>query len=243
METTIQERLDTINDRIQRACDRVGRDYREVNLVAVSKTHPPAIVSEVSTYGVTVFGESKVQEAKAKIAMCPGHLTWHLVGHLQTNKAHHAVQLFDMIHSVDSLKLLESLAQATDRAGKNIAACIEVNVSGEGSKYGIKEEELPGILEASTQFPHIDLVGLMTIPPWSEETDKTRRYFAKLRALRDRCRDDWNFPLDELSMGMSHDFEIAIEEGATWIRVGSSLFGSRETARPREEKSVPNSKF
>jgi hypothetical protein len=198
-------------------------------MLAVSKKKPPEIVREAADAGVRVFGESRVQEAAAKIPMCPGHLSWHLVGHLQRNKVKRAIPLFEMIHSVDSFRLLETLHDECETAGRNMPVLIQVNVSGEPAKYGIEPDELDDLLETTMEFPRLDVMGLMTIPPWSEDVEKARPHFAALRELRDKTQEALHFPLPELSMGMSHDFEVAIEEGATWIRVGTALFGERKT--------------
>ncbi|MDD4737565.1 MAG: YggS family pyridoxal phosphate-dependent enzyme, partial [Kiritimatiellae bacterium] len=206
---------------------KAGRARDEVRLVAVSKTHPPEKIREASACGLTLFGESKVQEAAPKISMCPSGLEWHFIGHLQTNKARRAVELFRMIHSVDSLRLLESVNAAAHEAGRVTPVCIEVNVSGEVSKYGLPPGDLQPLLEGATKLFSVEIVGLMTMPPWSEDPEKARPVFSALRALRAQCDEAWGFPLTELSMGMSHDFEVAIEEGATMIRVGSDLFGDR----------------
>ena len=222
-----QERLDRVQQRIREACARANRDESDVQLIAVSKTHGPEVIRVAADCGVTVLGESKVQEARAKIPMSPGHLSWHLIGHLQTNKIRHAVQLFDTIHSVDSQRLMEALDQGCAQVGVTMPIYLEVNVSGERSKYGVEPDDLPTVLEAAAGCTHLDILGLMTIPPFAPEADKARPFFASLRELRERCRGEWGFPFDGLSMGMSHDFEVAIEEGATCVRVGSALFGDR----------------
>ena len=233
MSVTFQERLEAVQRRIESACNRAGRDPASVKLIAVSKTHGPDSIREAADCGVRVFGENKVQEAKAKIPLCAGNLFWHMVGHLQRNKAYAAVQLFEMIHSIDSLKLLETIDEACDEVGRDIQALIEVNVSGESSKFGMAPERVPEILESANRFLHVNIVGLMTMPPFTEEPEKARSHFRRLRELRDGWRAETGAGLEELSMGMTHDFEIAIEEGATWIRVGTALFGERgETWRP-----------
>lgn len=235
MSATFQERLDAVNRRIESACIRVGRDPADVKLIAVSKTHGPDSIRDAAECGLRIFGENKVQEAKAKIPLCAGNLSWHMVGHLQRNKVSDAVQLFEMIHSVDSLKILETIDAACDETGRNMPALIEVNVSGEGSKFGMAPEAVPEILESANRLMHVNIVGLMTMPPFTEETEKARPHFRRLRELRDQWRAATGIGLEELSMGMTHDFEVAIEEGATWIRVGTALFGERgETWRPIE---------
>ena len=233
MSETFQERLEAVNCRIEDACRRAGRDLASVKLLAISKSQGPEKVREAAACGVVVLGENKVQEARVKIPLCPGSLSWHMVGHLQRNKAGAAVELFDAIHSVDSLRLLETIDHACDEAGKILPVFIEVNVSGEGSKFGAAPESVPEMLAASNRLMHVNVVGLMTMPPFTEDPEKARPHFRRLRELRDRWRVETGIALDELSMGMSHDFEIAIEEGATWIRVGTALFGERgETWRP-----------
>jgi pyridoxal phosphate enzyme (YggS family) len=193
----------------------------------VAKTFGPDEVREAAECGLTVLGESRVQEAKQKIPLCPGHLEWHMVGHVQRNKVRDVVQLFGMIHSVDSLKLLETINGACQTAGRVMPVCLEVNVSGERSKFGLPPDEAPAILQQCGSLVNVEIVGLMTIPPFTEEPEGARPFLRRLRELRDEWATSGGFPLRELSMGMSHDFEIAVEEGATWIRVGTLLFGDR----------------
>lgn len=225
---SMADRIARIQDRIASACERAGRSPDAVQLIAVSKTRTPDEVRQAAACGLRVFGENKVQEARAKIPMSPGHLSWHLIGHLQTNKARHAVQLFEFIHSVDSLKIMEALHQACEVAGRRMPVCLEVNVGGEASKFGISPDELPSLLEASAGCNRLDVVGLMCIPPIAEDPERTRGFFRTLRGLKERAERDWGFPLAELSMGMSSDFELAIEEGSTMVRIGTELFGPRE---------------
>lgn len=232
---TIAERIKSVFDRMEAACRRAGREPGSVRLVAVSKTHPPETVREAYEAGLRVFGESRVQEAAAKIPMCPGDISWHMIGHLQRNKARHAVQLFDVIHSADSLRLLETLDRLAQEAGRRPQVLLEVNVSGERSKFGMPPEEGPSLLEKATKLRNIQIVGLMTMPPFFEEPEKARPFFQRLRALRDEWRAQTGFSLDELSMGMTHDFEIAIEEGATWVRVGTAIFGERRRADKEQD--------
>ncbi len=212
------------------ACARAGRTADSVRLIAVSKTHGPDAVAALAACGQRVFGENKVQEARAKIPLAPSGLLWHLIGHLQSNKAFAAVELFDVIHSVDSIKLLQVLNRAGDELGRTVRVLLEVNVSGESSKFGLKPEEVPPALEAANALPRLDVLGLMTMAPLAPEAEKARPFFRRLRTLRDQWSAATGTPLPELSMGMSHDFEVAIEEGATWIRVGTALFGTREQA-------------
>jgi len=221
---TVKERLEQIDGRIAEACERTGRDPAAVKLVAVSKTKPAGAVIEAAAAGQVLFGENRVQEAQAKIPLCPEHLHWHLIGHLQSNKAKLAARLFRMIHSVDSEKLLCAL---DEHAATPLPVLIQVNVSGEGSKSGAKPEETATLIEAANVCSQVEVHGLMTIPPFTPEPEKARRHFSALRELRDRLQDKTGTPLPELSMGMSHDFEIATEEGATFVRVGSDIFGGR----------------
>jgi PLP dependent protein len=230
-EETIEQRLARIEQRIAAACKRAGRSRDDVQLIAVSKTHPPEAVNEAARAGQFIFGENKVQEARAKIPECSGTLSWHLVGHLQRNKAAPAVELFDLIHSVDSLRLLEAIHRAADELGKTQRVLLEVNVSGEGTKFGLKPEEVPDVLRAAQNFPRVEIRGLMTMPPAYEDLEKVRPFFRQLRELRDGWEKVTGASLLQLSMGMSHDFEIAIEEGAHWVRVGTAIFG----ARPKKE--------
>ena len=233
----VAERLEGIRKRIAAACGRVGRDPSEVSLLAVSKTFGPDDVREAAECGLTVFGESRVQEARQKIPLCPGHLQWHLVGHLQRNKVKDAAPLFAMIHSVDSWKLLETIQDACQTLGRVMPVCLEVNVSGERSKYGLSPEEAPAVLERCGLLVNVEVVGLMTMPPFTEDAQEARPFFRRLRELRDEWRSRHGLPLRELSLGMSHDFEVAVEEGATWVRVGSLLFGDRPR-RPKAEDDV-----
>jgi PLP dependent protein len=220
-------RLLAIQERIAAACAKAGRRPDDVQLLAVSKSHPPETITEAVSHGLTIFGESKIQEARAKIPLCPSMARWHMIGHMQTNKIKYAVHLFEAVHSVDSLRVLEALAEAASAAGRDIQVFLEVNVSGESSKYGLAPDDVPALLERSTSIMSVSVVGLMTMPPFSEDPEKTRVYFATLREWRDRWRVQTGIPLDQLSMGMSHDLDVAVEEGATWVRVGTALFGSR----------------
>ncbi|MGD9872849.1 MAG: YggS family pyridoxal phosphate-dependent enzyme [Kiritimatiellia bacterium] len=224
---SVQENISQIREQMAAACARAGREPDSVQLVAVSKMHGWESVIEAVECGQKVFGESRVQEAIAKIPRCPGGLSWHMIGHLQTNKVRQVVQYFDVIHSIDSLRLLEAVNQAAQQAGRTLKVLLEVNVSGESVKFGLKPEETPAVLEASNRLMNIELTGLMTMPPVSALAEGARPHFRRLCELRDEWRAATGIPLDELSMGMSHDFEVAIEEGATWIRVGTDIFGDR----------------
>lgn len=230
MGESISERVAQTMERIRAACARSGRAADSVRLLAVTKKQPPERVREALAAGVTVFGENRVQEAKVKISMCPGHAVWHMIGHLQTNKARDAARLFQMIHSVDSLRLLEAIDEAASAAGRVMPVLLEVNVSGESSKFGLAPEAVPAVLDEANRLRRVQVAGLMTIPPPADDPEKARPHFAKLRTLRDEWRRGTGHGLDELSMGMSGDFEVAIEEGATWVRLGMALFGPRSAA-------------
>ena len=227
MSMTMEDRLLATQQRIDAACTRSGRDPALVTLVAVSKTYPPEAVDTLARLGCRVFGESRVQEAAQKIPLCSSGLEWHGIGHLQRNKAAVAVELFSRLHSIDSLRLLQRVESCAATAGRKVHACLEVNVSGESSKYGFAPEEVPAILQKLPQLDYVQVDGLMTIAPFARDPEDSRVHFRKLRELRDRWVSDTGWPLDVLSMGMSNDMEIAIEEGATMVRVGTALFGPR----------------
>ena len=222
--------LQSIQERIAAACARAGRDPSSVALVAVSKGHPPETVRAAFSQGQTLFGESKVQEAKAKISLSPGRLRWHMIGHLQSNKCRDAVHFFEMIESVDSLALACEIDKWADKAAKTMPVLLEVNIAGEASKFGYPPELLLAELEQVNALKKIEIHGLMTIAPWTLEPEKSRPIFRKLRELKERCEAKLGAPLPHLSMGMSGDFEVAIEEGATLVRVGTALFGPRARA-------------
>ncbi len=222
---SIKENLESIEERIAAACEKAGRSRDEVKLVAVSKRKPAEAVVEAAEAGQILFGENRVQEAQTKIPMCPPNLHWHLIGHLQSNKAKLAASgLFRMIHSVDSEKLLRAL---DEHAATPLPILIQVNISGEGSKSGCSPEEAAALIDAANRCSQVEVHGLMTIPPFTPNSEKARGHFSNLRKLRDELQGATGTPLPELSMGMSNDFEIAIEEGATFIRVGTDIFGGR----------------
>ena len=222
---SIAENLETIEKRICATCEKAGRARDEVKLIAVSKRKPFEAVLEAADAGQILFGENRVQEAQTKIPMCPPNLHWHLIGHLQSNKAKLAASgLFRMIHSVDSEKLLLAL---DEHAAVPLPVLIQVNVSGEGSKSGCAPEEAAALIEAANRCLQVEVHGLMTIPPFTPAPEKARAHFSNLRKLRDELQETTGTPLPELSMGMSNDFEIAIEEGSTFVRVGTSIFGER----------------
>lgn len=233
----IAEQFSAIQGRIRAACARAGRDASEVTLLAVSKGHPVEAVAEAVGLGQIWFGESKVQEAKVKIPMAPAAARWQMIGHLQSNKARDAVHLFEMIQSVDSLRLAEEINKFADKAAKTVRILLEVNVAGESSKFGYSPSAVLDEFLALNALPRLEIHGLMTIAPWSPTPERARPVFQKLRQLRTDCEQRLGAPLPVLSMGMSDDFEIAIEEGSTMVRVGTSLFGSRSYAR-REAASA-----
>jgi pyridoxal phosphate enzyme (YggS family) len=212
---------------IAAAAQRAGREPAAVRLVAVSKTVDLERLRAAIAAGQRLFGENYLQEAKAKIeALDPG-ISWHLVGHLQTNKAKGAVELFDLIHGVDRLKLARALEAAAARLGQVQDILIQVNQGGEETKSGVAPEAAPELLQEIARLPHLRVQGLMTMPPWFQDPEAVRPYFRALRELRDRLRDLSGLPLPELSMGMSNDYEVAVEEGATLVRVGTAVFGPR----------------
>ena len=218
-------RLELVERRITAACTCAGRERDSVTLLAVSKTKLPEAVRKAADCGLRLFGENKVQEAQSKVSMCPAGLEWHLIGHLQSNKAKVAANLFQMIHTVDSLKLLQALEM---HANMPLPVLLQVNIAGEAAKFGMKPEEVAGVIEAANQMNKCEIHGLMAIPPFSPDPEKTRIHFSNLRKLRDQLQEETGTPLPELSMGMSHDLEVAIEEGSTWVRIGTDLFGSRK---------------
>ncbi len=225
---TMQERIDAVESRLMAALARGGRSRDEVRLVVVSKTYGPERVEEAAALGLITFGENRVQEARQKIPLCRSGLEWHLIGHLQRNKVRDAVGLFTMIHGVDSLRLLEAIDAEAALQGRDLPLLLQVNVANEVTKYGLAPDEVAAVLEAASTLVHVSVEGLMTVPPFDPDPEASRVHFAALRNLRDELAEQSGFPLQELSMGMSGDFEVAVEEGATLIRVGSALFGSRK---------------
>ena len=222
--------LEAVRRRIEAACARSGREPSAVTLVAVTKTQPPEVVAEASKAGLSLFGENKVQEAKAKIPLCAGRLRWQMIGHLQTNKCREAVELFEMIQSVDSLRLADEINKRAEQAAKRMPILLEVNTVGESSKFGYRPEQLLAELSRVNALPRLEIHGLMTVPPWTADPEKVRPVFRQLRELKERCEQILGAPLAHLSMGMTGDFEVAIEEGATLVRIGTALFGERPRA-------------
>lgn len=223
----LAENLEEIQQRIDAACTRARREPSSVELVAVTKGQSPDAVRAAADLGLTLFGENRVQEGKMKISMCPGRLRWHMIGHLQSNKARDAVHFFSMIESVDSLALAQEINKWADKSAKTMPILLEVNIAGEASKFGYRPEILRAELVQINALPKIEIHGLMTIAPWTSEPEKVRPVFRRLRELKTECENILGAPLPHLSMGMSGDFEVAIEEGATMIRIGTALFGAR----------------
>ena len=222
--------LNTIQQKISASCERAGRDASEVTLLAVSKGHSIERVREASEYGLHAFGENKIQEAKLKIPQGPRNAEWHFIGHLQSNKCRDAVRLFHMLHGVDSMRLAEALQESCEKQARTARILLEINVSGEASKHGFRPHEALEQLEDLNALDRLEIHGFMTMAPWTPEPEKTRPVFKGLNELRKQCEDSMGVPFPVLSMGMSNDYEIAIEEGATIIRIGTSLFGKRRYA-------------
>lgn len=225
-------RLEDVRDRIARAANRVGRDTSRIRLIAVSKTFDATHVRAAARAGQIDFGENKVQEAQRKHAQTADlPLRWHLIGHLQSNKAAKAAALFDVIHSIDDPSLVRKIDEAAAAAGRTLELLVQVDLAGEPTKHGAREAELPGIFEAGHTCRSVRLSGLMMLPPATADAEGARPWFRELIRVRDRLQAAGVEPsrLAELSMGMSHDYEIAIEEGATIVRVGTAIFGNRVT--------------
>lgn len=235
--TDLETRLQIVQAKMAAAATRVGRQVSEVLLIAVSKTHPPESVNALGKLGIHNFGENKVQEAKAKVPCCASNLRWHGIGHLQTNKVRDAVRLFDVIHSVDSLRLAQEIQKQADAQSRRIEILLEINVSGEANKFGLKPEDAHDMAEAVNRMSHLELRGLMTLAPYTEDPERTRPYFRALADLKRELELRLGLVLPELSMGMSGDFEIAIEEGSTMTRIGTALFGERPRKLLSEEKT------
>ena len=231
-------RVDEIRERVAACAVRAGRTPAEVTLIAVSKTHPAEVVRQALAAGVSDFGENRVQEAIEKIETIGRALPdgaeaprWHLIGHLQSNKARRAVKLFDVIHTVDSAELVERLERMCAEEGRErLPVLLQVDLAGEASKAGAREDALPELIARAATCEHVRLAGLMTLPPFYEDAERVRPFFRRLRELRDEWRERGAFGDErgELSMGMSHDYEVAIAEGATMVRVGTAIFGERE---------------
>jgi len=223
----VEQNLEAIRARMAAAAARRGRAAAEVELIAVSKTFPAGHVRQAWGAGQSVFGESRVQEAVAKIPDLPGALRWHFIGHLQKNKIRRALPLFELFHGIDSAETARAVDRVAAEEGVFPRVLLEVNVAGEATKFGFKPEALEADIEALLALPRLQIEGLMAIAPYDDEPEASRPHFRKLRGLRDRLAAQTGLPFGTLSMGMSGDFEIAIEEGATLVRVGSALVGAR----------------
>ena len=220
-------RLAQVRELMGDAARKSGRTAEQIELVAVSKTYAAEKVQEAIEAGQLLFGESRVQEARAKIPLLPSRLRWHFIGHLQKNKIRHALPLFELFHGIDSLALAQEMERIAEEEGIRPRVLLEVNVAGEASKHGFSPEALRRDLEAALSLDRLAIEGLMTLPPLAPEAEASRRYFVALRELRDQLEAEFEVRLPQLSMGMSGDFPIAIEEGATLVRVGTAIFGER----------------
>jgi PLP dependent protein len=229
----IANRLEQVRAKISEAARRSNRQSEEIRLVAVSKGHDAEKVRLAVDDRPLVFGESKVQEARAKIPLLPSHLRWHFIGHLQTNKVRHALPLFELIHSIDSLELAQQVNRIAKEDGFYPRVLLEVNVAGEGTKFGFSPEALGQSIEQLLRLDRLSIEGLMTIPPVAEKAEASRYYFIELRRLRDKLEEQVNIKLPELSMGMTADFAVAIEEGATLVRIGTAIFGERRRSKAK----------
>jgi len=215
-------------EKIEEAARKIGRDPNEIKLVAVSKTVEVARIMEAIEAGVSILGENYVQEAQKKIEEIGRPVSWHFIGHLQTNKAKYAIRLFDMIHSLDSVPLAEELNRRAEQADRVMEVMIEVNLSKEATKFGTDEEVVVNLAKRIQNLNHLSLEGLMTMPPYFDSPELSRPYYIALRELKEKMVKE-GVPMKDLSMGMSNDFEIAIEEGATYVRVGTAIFGPRKS--------------
>ncbi len=225
--SSVKENLLRVKERIEGAAQKAGRDPQGINLVAVSKTVEIARIKEAIEAGVSILGENYVQEAQKKIEAIGKPVSWHFIGHLQSNKARYAVRLFDVVHSTDSIPLAEELNRRAEQEKRVIKVMIEVNLSKEATKFGTDEERLLNLAKRIQGLKHLSLEGLMTMPPYFDSPEMSRPYYRALRELKERMIKE-GIPMEELSMGMSNDFEIAIEEGATYVRIGTAIFGPRK---------------
>jgi len=229
----IADNLDRVREQIASAAAKSGRSADDVQLVAITKTHPAEKVREAIEAGQTLFGESRVQEARAKIPELSSNIRWHFVGHLQKNKVRQALPLFEMIHGVDSLALAQDINRIAEEEGMYPRVLLEVNVAGEGSKFGFVADQLREQMNALLALPRLSIEGLMCIPPLADESEASRKFFVRLRDLRESLENEFDLELPQLSMGMTNDYTIAVEEDATLVRVGTAIFGER-TARNRD---------
>jgi pyridoxal phosphate enzyme (YggS family) len=230
----VPERLARIRARIESACERAGRPPGGVTLMGVSKTQPASAVAEAFQAGLRIFGENRVQEGLAKSRELPPGIEWHLIGPLQSNKVRAALDLFHTIHSIDRLSIAEAIEHEAEKRGTAVTGFLEVNLGSEETKHGFPAEELAETVRPLAEYKHLRIVGLMAIPPLGRAAEESRPWFRRLRALRDElaARPEWAGWPGWLSMGMSDDFEVAIEEGATHVRVGTAIFGPRRAPVP-----------
>lgn len=227
----IKYNLDEVENNIKKACERAGRKREEVTLIAVSKTKPVKMIEKAAEWGALDFGENKVQELTDKLPQLPDTLSWHMIGHLQRNKVKYIIGKTKLIHSVDSLRLAQQIDEESKKAGVISNILIEVNVAGEESKFGVSMEETLPLISEISKMENIKILGLMTIAPYVENPEENRNYFQKLNELKVdiASKNIDNVCMEVLSMGMTNDYEVAIEEGATMVRVGTGIFGERET--------------
>jgi len=226
--SSIADNLDRVREQISTAAAKSGRASNDVELVAITKTHPAESVREAIEAGQILFGESRVQEARAKIPELPSNCRWHFVGHLQKNKIRHALPLFEMFHGIDSLSLAQDINRIAEDEGLYPRILLEVNVAGEGSKFGFAPDALGQRMEELLALPRLSIEGLMCIPPLTMESEDSRKVFVHVRELRDSLEKEFSLKLPQLSMGMTQDFPIGVEEGATLVRVGTAIFGERK---------------
>ena len=224
---SVAQNLADVREAIASAARRADRNPQNVRLVAVSKTHPASAVEDAAKAGQRIFGESRVQEARDKIPACPAGLEWHFIGHLQKNKVRHALPLFSFFHSIDSAELASAMDRIAGETGRAVEGLLEINVSGEATKHGFSPDALRAEFASLAALPNLRLRGLMTMAPYSENPEAARPVFRALRELRDELQKMHRTPLPDLSMGMSGDFEPAIEEGSTLVRIGTAIFGER----------------
>ena len=232
----IAENLERVRSQIADAAKKSGRSPDDIELVAISKTHDAEKVRMAYEAGQTLFGESKVQEARAKIPELPSSLRWHFVGHLQKNKIRHALPLFELFHGIDDVDLAREMNRIAEEQGMHPRILLEVNVAGEGSKFGFKPDRLREEMESLLSLTRLSIEGLMTIPPLAEEAEASRKFFVDLRELRGALEKEFDMKLPHLSMGMTNDFVVAVEEGATLVRVGTAIFGKR--SKPQEKEAT-----